>query len=363
MNAFFLRSFNEYKRHNEMKKSFVLQTERINAALRAADGAKDADDDSFDAADFHRRSLLLLMPLVEVAWADGRVTRREMEAIVQTADAYGLIEDPEGYRELIGRLLTRPAPSVVGRQWQNFRRLFEALPEAEREAVRFGLLFQARFVAEQSADSLIAFLSGERVGRDEQEALRAVAEQMENAEASVRRMTAEKETDAAAAVAVAALAAGQSAAAVPAATAAVANHSDSNDLNELIPLVPLVKTAWAEGRVTKRERHIVFEAAARGGVKPGSPAHRRLSEWLELHPTDEFYDSALNDLTSRWQNFAAEEKDRLRFNLLNDCTRVAEASGGSKNYPAGGPKICDEEIAAVKRIAKKLNAAAASRSV
>ena len=143
------------------------------------------------------------------------------------------------------------------------------------------------------------------------------------------------------------------------ATAAEKAAADSNGFDELLALVPLVKTAWAEGRVTRRERHIIFETARRRGVKPGSAAYRRLSEWLELHPTDEFYDSALSVLRSRWLRLGGEEKERRRFALLDDCTRVAEASGGSRNFPAGGAKICDEEIAAVKRIARKLNGAAA----
>jgi hypothetical protein len=92
----------------------------------------------------------------------------------------------------------------------------------------------------------------------------------------------------------------------------------------LVPLVPLVKTAWAEGRVTRRERHLIFEAATRMGVKPGTTAHRRLTEWLELHPTDEFYDHSLDVLQQRWQRLDAEEKNQRRLDLLNECTRIAE---------------------------------------
>jgi len=127
-----------------------------------------------------------------------------------------------------------------------------------------------------------------------------------------------------------------------------------NDYAQLIPLVPLVKTAWAEGRVTKRERHLVFEAAQRMGIKSGSTAYRRLAEWLEMHPTEEFYDHALDILHQRWRSADTDETNRRKFDLLADCTRIAEASGGSKDFPASGAKICDEEIAVVESIAQKL---------
>ena len=134
------------------------------------------------------------------------------------------------------------------------------------------------------------------------------------------------------------------------------------DYGKLIPLVPLVKTAWAEGRVTRRERHLIFEAAARMDIKPGTSAHRRLTEWLELHPTAEFYEHALDILQMRWKTLDADEVNRHRFDLLSDCTRVAEASGGTKSFASGGAKICDEEIAVVKHIAKKLNVNVAASS-
>jgi len=132
-----------------------------------------------------------------------------------------------------------------------------------------------------------------------------------------------------------------------------------DDYAKLVPLVPLVKTAWAEGRVTRRERHLVFEAAARMGVKPGSAAHTRLAEWLELHPTEEFYERSFEVLHGRWQTLDADEKSRRKFDLISDCTRIAEASGGAKEFPSGGAKICDEEIAVVKHIARKLDQTAA----
>ena len=57
-----------------------------------------------------------------------------------------------------------------------------------------------------------------------------------------------------------------------------------DDYARLVPLVPLVKTAWAEGRVTKRERHLVFEAAARMGIEFGELCERAIHSCLRHTP-------------------------------------------------------------------------------
>lgn len=329
MNAIFLRGLSEYKRQIEMQKAFEKHTERVDAILRKVE-----DNNRLNENERCRMSLLLLMPLVEVAWADGRISRREMDVIVKAADVYGLVDSVGGYRELIERLLTRPAPQTVGRMWQDFHDFLSKINEDERNTINFCLLSQSKFVAEQSSDSVIAFLRGERICEDEQNTLKAIAEQLKTAKAA-----AEKRAE------------------LDRKTSAIEQPSGVKlDDENLIPLVPLVKTAWAEGRITKRERQLIFEAAARMGINPDTASYKRLSEWLELHPTDEFYDYALGKLTQSWKNLDADEKKERRVALLSECTKIAEASGGSKNFPAGGTRICEEEIAAVKRIANRIGA-------
>lgn len=329
MNAIFLRGLNEYKRQIEMQKAFKEHTERIDSILR-----KVADGNRFNENERCRMSLLLLMPPVEVAWADGRISRREMDVIVNAADAYGLVDNVGGYRELIERLLTRPAPQTVGRMWQEFHDFLSKIDEGDRRTISFCVLAQSKFVAEQSSDSVIAFLRGERICEDERNTLKAIAEQLKTAKAAAEKRA---ELDRKASVIE---------------QLPMVKLDDEN----LLPLVPLVKTAWAEGRITKRERHLIFEAAARMGIKPNTDSYKRLSEWLELHPTDEFYEYALGKLTQSWKNLDADEKKERKFALISECTKIAEASGGSKNFPAGGMRICEEEIAAVQRIAKRIGA-------
>lgn len=358
MNLFFLRGFKEYKRQTEMKKFFVRWAERLRSVLVSVDKTTSGGESSERTA-YYQRASLMLMPLIEIAWADGRVTRRESDVIVQAAEIYELVDGSTGNHGLMENLLSRPAPSKVGDMWQGYRHFIEDLPEDQRQIVTFCLLAQAQFVAEQSSDSIIGFLRGERIGKDEQEAVRLVAIQLENAkeaavELDIKKIVAarleeeklQREFEA------------------PSANGdyfgEAGRTADLDDYSCLIPLVPLVKTAWAEGRVTKRERHLIFEAADRMGIEPGSTAHERLAEWLEMHPTEEFYDSALDVLRQSWQPLDTDEKSRRKFDLLNDCTLIAESSGGARNFPGGGVKICDEEIAVIKHIAKKIDVAEAA---
>jgi uncharacterized tellurite resistance protein B-like protein len=353
MNKFYRRSINEYQRQIGLKESFAIKTERLRDVLETAD-LKQFNGLPADRLEMRRHiRILLLAPLIEIAWADGRVTRRESETILQVAASYDLVKDDAGCCQLLEQLTSRPIPPVVGRMWQDFYRLFENLTEFERQTVADCLSVQTQFIAEQSSDNLLAFLRGERVSKGEHNALQAVERQLENALTAAKSVEENRN---------AVLAAEKKADQMSEITIAADNYYGKAELREtlddyskLIPLIPLVKTAWAEGRVTKRERHLIFEAAARMGIKPETAAHRRLAEWLELHPTEEFYDSALGILHQRWQRLDAEEKNRRRFDLLSDCTRIAEASGGAKNFPSGGVKICEEEVAAVKHIARKLN--------
>lgn len=352
MSSFFERGFREYQRHIGMKIAFVEWAERLKAILMSVDKTVSGDESDERARNFNHSSLLL-MPLVEIAWSDGRVTLGELDPIFQAAGVYGLVETSDGYRELMEDLLSRPAPPKVDAMWYAIGELLKDMPDDSRKLLTFGLLSQAQFVAEQGSDNVIEFLRGERISKNQAEALDFLAYQLEKAketamEADIKKtVTAGPETDNI-----------QRATVEPAVNDDHLREAEGmatlDDYAQLIPLVPLVKTAWAEGRVTKRERHLVFEAAQRMGIKSGSTAHQRLTDWLELHPTEEFYDHALDILHQRWRTADTDSTNRRKLDLLADCTRIAEASGGSKDFPAGGAKVCDEEIEVVESIAQKL---------
>src|SRR5262249_55036504 len=50
----------------------------------------------------------------------------------------------------------------------------------------------------------------------------------------------------------------------------------NRDTGSALLLAPLVQVAWAEGKVTDRERETILRLAAARGVEAGSPAHAQL---------------------------------------------------------------------------------------
>lgn len=359
MQNFFRRGIREYQRQIGLKESFAIQTGKLKSIIESIKWSKFEQQPTNYRLLRRRAKLLMLFPLIEIAWADGRVSRRESDAIFNIARNYGVTDDETNMCELLENLTSRPISQTVGRKWQDLRNLFQKLPELEREEIAFCLDVQTQFVAEQSSDNFLAFLRGERISSSEKEMLQIVMEQLKNALGEAKLNEKRNE--------ILALEKAANETRQNIEPTIADDYFDEAELEttfeeygRLVPLVPLVKTAWAEGRVTKRERHLIFEAAARMGIKPKSAAHKRLAEWLELHPTEEFYDSSLEVLREHWQTLDADEKSRRKFDLLADCTLIAEASGGSKDFPAGGGKICDEEILAVKSITRKLGGSAAT---
>lgn len=124
---------------------------------------------------------------------------------------------------------------------------------------------------------------------------------------------------------------------------------------KLLYLVPIVQIAWAEGKVTNRERKLIFEAARAQGIEENRLAYQKLSEWLMERPSEEFFDKSLHLIRMILQILPREKQQDSKVNLFSHCTEVAEASGGAAGFLGGGYKICDEERTVIKRVATELN--------
>ncbi|HLM55653.1 MAG TPA: hypothetical protein VK422_05950 [Pyrinomonadaceae bacterium] len=131
----------------------------------------------------------------------------------------------------------------------------------------------------------------------------------------------------------------------------------------LLALVPLVRVAWAEGRVTRRERELITRAARRLGVEEGGAADLLLSGWLKARPGEEFFDGAFAHLRSLLHDMPGDDGEELTLDLLRLCTLVAQVSGGNASFAAGGSLICGEEIKSVKSVAAELRPHARGASV
>ena len=113
-----------------------------------------------------------LYPLVEVAWADGRLDRRERDAVLEAAVASGIARGSAGYEALEAALTEGPTEAKRKVWFAYARDLAGRLDPNERRLVREDLLRRARVVAEASGGILGAL----KVSSAEQRVLDAIAE-------------------------------------------------------------------------------------------------------------------------------------------------------------------------------------------
>lgn len=108
--------------------------------------ALDIDHDTFAA--------LTLVPLVEIAWADGKMDRREREATLRAAGEIGIDTDSPAY-ELLDHLLEQRPSLELMRTWKAYvHELCSAMQPSERDELKANVLGRARSVAEAAGGFL-----------------------------------------------------------------------------------------------------------------------------------------------------------------------------------------------------------------
>jgi uncharacterized tellurite resistance protein B-like protein len=95
-----------------------------------------------------------LYPLVEVAWADGRVDETERQAFLQAAAEHGLVADSPGHLALREFLKETPRDEARKAWFAWASELKGRLSPDERRKLREGLVKRARAVAEASGGIL-----------------------------------------------------------------------------------------------------------------------------------------------------------------------------------------------------------------
>jgi len=97
---------------------------------------------------------LTLIPLVEVAWADGKMDAREKAAVLSGAESTGIDSESPSHGLLRLWLEDRPAPDLVA-IWREFiAALCLELSAAERRRLRSRVVDRARRVAEAAGGIL-----------------------------------------------------------------------------------------------------------------------------------------------------------------------------------------------------------------
>ena len=115
---------------------------------------------------------LLLVPLIEVAWADNGVSAREREMIYEVAKARGIAEGTPAYERLTRALEHGPSEQEFQKALRVIRAMFEALPPDQREQSRSDLVSYCKSIAAVSG----GFLGlGQKVSAEEQAVIERIA--------------------------------------------------------------------------------------------------------------------------------------------------------------------------------------------
>jgi hypothetical protein len=118
---------------------------------------------------------LFLAPLVQVAWADDSVSRKEHQAVLRLASTRGVEENSPAYAQLEEWLRVRPSDELFDVGVEVLKYSFSVLTETEREDRIRGVLEACHEVASASGKGLATLLAlGNTVVSDEQALLDAL---------------------------------------------------------------------------------------------------------------------------------------------------------------------------------------------
>jgi hypothetical protein len=95
-----------------------------------------------------------------------------------------------------------------------------------------------------------------------------------------------------------------------------------------VSLIPLVEVAWVDGAVSPEERDAVLNAAVGQGVPADSAAYEILKRWLQVRPDPHIFVAWKDYVTELIKLMPPDTIAEMTRNLLDRCTRVAEAAGG-----------------------------------
>lgn len=147
------------KENERLRQRLIEQEAATNrkSALRAATGiTDDAALEKLAAMNIGPEALsaLSLVPLVLVAWADGKIENEEREAVLSAAGESGIAAGTPNRFLLESWLTHKPAPDLFD-TWQAYvKGLVPTLAPAAREELRMRLLGRARAVAEAAGGFL-----------------------------------------------------------------------------------------------------------------------------------------------------------------------------------------------------------------
>jgi hypothetical protein len=120
--------------------------------------------------------LLYLLPLIQVGWADNKLTRQEARRIREAALVRGIAKDSEAMRLLDKWLQNKPSNEFFERSFRIVKEILRLLPTEERKGRKQTLVSQCYQIA-QASGRILGF--GESISREEKALLQQIARELE----------------------------------------------------------------------------------------------------------------------------------------------------------------------------------------
>jgi hypothetical protein len=124
--------------------------------------------------------LLHLVPLVQVAWAEGNISDSERRLIMEAARARGVEPGSAADRQLAEWLATRPSDAFFERTLRAIQAMLQSRPAEERDASRRDLLAYCSAIASASG----GILGFGKVSEEERQLLTRLTNELERTHAS-----------------------------------------------------------------------------------------------------------------------------------------------------------------------------------
>jgi hypothetical protein len=133
--------------------------------------------------------LMPIIPLVQVAWAEGGVTSKERTLILEIADSRGITPEMSAYQQLITWLEHEPPPEFYDQTLRALRYVLESLPSDLRAESRNSLIEYCTMIAEVSG-GILGF--GNKISEDERLLIARIATEIsQHRRAAVKKVIEE----------------------------------------------------------------------------------------------------------------------------------------------------------------------------
>jgi hypothetical protein len=135
---------------------------------------------AFEEAGYDRETvqILHLVPIIQVAWVDGEISKAEREEILRIAAARNVVEGTPVHAKLLSLLETPPSQLFFERTMEIIQRLLELFPDEKRASLTSDVMTASLAVASASG-GFLGF--GSKVSADEKYLIEKFAADFEKA--------------------------------------------------------------------------------------------------------------------------------------------------------------------------------------